>query len=154
MALDYVSATDAILSTLKVQWDADTPAIVGGAAPVLVFDTNEQTLKPNPEDSTKPWARAVVRHGGAQKVTLNNAVGQGRYRRMGLVWVQIYVPFSDGSAYTTAQRLAQVAQKAYEGRRSGGGEVVFTESAIQDRAPEGQWFRYDVKTSFYWDEIK
>lgn len=154
MALDIVSATDAILSQLKVYWDANTPAYNSGQPVLLVFDTMEMDLKPHPETTNNPWARAVVRHAGARKATLANSAGQGRYRRLGLAWVQIYVPAVDGSAYTTAQRLAQVAQKAYEGKRTAGGEVVFTECTILDRSPEGQWFRYDVKASFYWDEIK
>lgn len=154
MALDIISATDAILSTFKTYWDANSTAYNSGQPVPLVFDISEMDLKPHPEDSSKPWARAVVRHATARKATLQNAAGQGRYRRTGLAWVQIYVPFVDGSAYTTAQRLAVVAQKAYEGKRTGGGEVVFMDCAILDRAPEGQWFRYDVKASFYWDEIK
>jgi hypothetical protein len=73
------------------------------------------------------------------------------------VWVQIFVPATGGIAWTTAQALAIVAQKAYEGKRAGGtlpGDVVFLDASIFDRDLDGAWARADCKVQFYWDETK
>lgn len=154
MAIDYVDAEDAILGALKTQWDADTPALNRGVVPQLVYEAEEQDLKPHPRDGTAPWARVVVRHADAMKVTLNNDVGTARYRRVGLVWIQVFAPANDATGRTLGQRLAMVAQKAYEGKRAANGEVVFTRAAISERLKDGPWFLFDVKVSFYWDQIR
>lgn len=154
MALTYESAVDAILGRLKTRWDADTPALVSSADPVtLVYEQEEQDLKPHPRDTAVPWARAVVRHFNAAKVTLNCEAGTARYRRMGLVWVQVFVPSTMGApGWTLAQKLAMTAQKAYEGQRELG--VVFTDSIIIEKPKDGALFSFDIKTSFYWDQIR
>lgn len=146
-------AEDAILGTLKAAWDANTPAITT-TAPQLVYEFLEPDLKPHPADSTQPWARVVIRHTDAGKMTLANSDGVARYRRIGLVWVQIYMPAGFGSAWTTAGSLAVVARNAYEGKRALGGRVVFGKVPIIDVAKDGAWVRKDVKASFYWDEVK
>lgn len=153
MALTYEAAVDAILGRLKTKWDADTPALTGSSAPALVYEQKEQDLKPHPRDTGAPWARAVVRHFDAKKVTLNCEAGTARYRRWGVAWVQVFVPSKMGApGWTLAQRLAMTAQSAYEGQREQG--VVFTESIIIEKPKDGALFAFDVKTSFYWDEIR
>lgn len=155
MAFDYVQAVDAILGTIKVAWDAGTPALTGGPVPQLVFESLENDLKPHPRDGTLPWARAVVRHADASKITLNNDVGTARYRRIGVAWVQVFVPATSAKEWTLGQQLAMVAQNAYEGKRAGEGKsVVFTKVSIQDRPKDGAFYVFDVKANFYWDQIK
>jgi len=73
---------------------------------------------------------------------------------MGIAWIQVYAPRQGAKFYTMAQKLAMVAQKAYEGRRSPGDSVVYTSAAIMDQPVEAGWYRYDCKVSFYWDEIR
>lgn len=155
MALQLDSAVDAILTTFKVAWDANTPALNGGAAPAVVYEATEEDLKPHPRVGTAPWARAVIRHGDARKVTLNsNGDRLARYRREGILWVQIFTPVGSPPNWLLCQKLAMVVQTALEGNRAAGDQVVFTKSAIQDRDRDSNWFLYDVKTGFYWDELK
>jgi hypothetical protein len=149
-----VEATDLILGQFKTRWDADSGALNGSVVPTIVYEATEPDLKPHPRDSALPWARIVVRHNDAIKVTLNCENGTARYRRTGLAWVQVFVPSDGAEAWTKAQRLAIVAQKAYEGQRAAGGAVVFTKAAILDRPKDGPWFTFDIKVNFYWDEVK
>ena len=163
MALTFLTAEDAILSTINTAWQANAGAFNGGTPPVLLFESTERSLKPpHPRDTTKPWARAVIRHGESKKVTLNNDVGTGRYRRFGIVWVQVFVPFADGSAWTIAQQLAEVARAAFEGKAvappgaataDGVRGVVYTAATVQDKGEDGVFVRYDMKANFYWDAI-
>lgn len=156
MATTLDTAVDAILSTFKVRWDTDTPAITGGDVPLVCYEATEEDLKTHPKDSTLPWARLVIRHAnGPGKVTLNNAAGCARYRRTGIVWVQVFTPSGSPPNWLLCQKLARVAQDAYEGKRAAeGNSVVFTKATIIDKPKENAWFRYDVKVEFYWDEIK
>jgi hypothetical protein len=152
MATDYLSATDSILSKFKVAWDANSPALVGGSAPTVVYESTESDLKPHPRDSGSPWARIVIRHGDGNKVTLNNEAGTARYRRIGIVWVQVFTKNEGAENWTLGQQLAQVAHRAFEGERFPGG--VFTKTATFDRPRDGAWITFDVKANFYWDEIR
>jgi hypothetical protein len=150
----YNQAEDSILGVLKTKWDADTPALNGATIVPLVYELTEPDLKQHPRDSAKPWARVVVRHADAGKTSLTASDKTARYRRVGIVWVQVFVPAGYGSAFTLARQLAQVAQAAYEGKRSPDGAVVFTKAAIADMTKDGAWVRRDMKASFYWDEVK
>jgi hypothetical protein len=150
----YNAAEDAILAALKVKWDADTPALNSAVPVTLVYELTEPDLKPHPRDSNKPWARVIVRHADAGKTSLTSSDKTARYRRVGIVWVQVFAPGSYGSAFTLARQLAQVAQAAYEGKRSPDGSVVFTKAAITDSQKDGAFVRRDMKASFYWDEVK
>lgn len=153
MAITYETAIDAILGTLKTKWDSDTTAIAGSVPP-LVFEADEPSLKVHPKDTTEPWARAVLRHADAFKATLASDTGTARYRRVGILWVQVFTPVGKAENWTLAQRLAAVVQSAFEGQRAGSGDVVFTKSVILDAPRESSWWRYDVRTDFYWDEIR
>lgn len=154
MSTNLISATDAILASLKTQWDADTPAITT-TIPVVVNEILEPDLKEHPRQTGLPWARIAIRHATGRKVTLNNDAGTARYRREGIVWIQVFVPRNDGSSYTTIQQLAMVAVKAYEGKRAGpAGDVVYTDVSMQEKPIDGSFLHYDVKVAFYWDEIR
>lgn len=159
MSTDIVSATDSILAAFKVAWDAGSPAFNGGVIPTIVYEMLEPDLKPHPRDESLAWVRVVIRHLSSMKVTLTSATGSARYRREGIVWLQIFVPRTSALDYTNTQRLAIVAQKAYEGKRAGlgggsAGDVQFYDVAIMERPMEAGFVRYDVKTKFCYDETK
>lgn len=153
MADSYQTAINAILSTFTVAWNANTPAVTLGAAPVIVYEDIERDLKPHPSDSTVPWTRIIVRHSDSNKVTLASATGMARYRRVGIAWVQVYVPFVDGTSAPICRALASVARLAFEGKRALSGELVYDKTAVIDRAAENAFLRRDVKVEFHWDEI-
>jgi|ERR1035437_721134 hypothetical protein len=149
----YVDADNAILRTLKMKWDDDTASLTGGVVPQMVYEFLEPDMKPHPRDGKHPWARVVIRHNDATKATMSNSEGMARYRRFGLVWVQVFVPATSATSWMLAQQLASVAQLAYEGKRASGGNVVFTKAQVVDKAREGAWVCKDMKAWFYWDEI-
>lgn len=144
---DVVDATDLILGALRTRWLADTPAITG-TAPTLVYEPTEPDVTPHPRDTAEPWARVTVRHATGKAASLGNR----RFVRTGTVWVQIFVPFTDGEAWTIAQRLAQVAQNAYEGQQVGG--VLFPSVATPERGRDGSFWRHDCVATFEYHEIK
>lgn len=154
MSTNLVSATDAILSTLKTAWDAGAPAIVGGPATAPVYEILEPDLKPHPRDSGNSWCRITIRHNDdSKKVSLTDSARRARYRRTGLAWVQVFSPRKGASYYTQLQALATLVGHAFEGKRSAADGVNYTQVAVIDQPPEAAWFRYDVKVAFMWDEI-
>lgn len=154
MALDYGTATDAILGRFKETMDAASPILNGGDPLVLVFEPSEQDLAPHPKDSDIAWARAVVRHADASKATLANSAGVARYRRVGKLWVQIFVPAHGAKDWTKAQQLAMVAQAGFEGKRTAGDGVLFLSSSITEVPRDGAYYRFDLKVVFTWDQIR
>jgi hypothetical protein len=152
MATTLVDATDAILSQFRTVWNAGAGALVGGSAPEIVYEALEPDLKVHPRDSSNPWVRIVIRHNDAPKVSLTNAEGVAKYRRVGIVWMQVFCPAAGGQNWTLGQRLAMLAQTAFEGKRAG--SVVFTKVAINDRPRDGAWLTFDVKGNFYWEEVR
>lgn len=148
---DMVAAENAMLLRLKTAWDADATAIAG-SLPEIVYALTHRDLMPEQRDTANAWTRITIRHGDSRKVTLANDVGAARYRRTGVLFVQIFVPFVDASSYTVCQRLAMLAQSAYEGERDT--DLVYKTASIQDRAPDGGFVRRDVVVTWYYDEIR
>lgn len=145
---DIVSATDLIIKAFTTVWAAGSPSIVGGAAPAIVTEAIEQSLKPHPSDGNAPWVRITVRHATGQSA----ALGNHKFAKTGTVFVQIFVPFKDGSAYSVAQALAKLAASAYEGERAGG--VTFPAVATPERGRDGTFYRCDCIAEFVYHETK
>lgn len=143
-----VDATDSIIQRFMEQWTADAGTVVGGSAPVVVNEATEADMKPHPRDTTAPWARITVRHATGRARSLGNR----HFAKTGSVYVNIFVPFQSGDAYTTAQRLAEVAKNAYEGKRAGG--VWFPSVSTPERGREGSWWQVDCIASFQYHEFK
>jgi hypothetical protein len=148
MAIGYDDACDAILSIAKVAWDAEAPALNGSVLPTLVYENKEKDLKPHPRDTGKAWARVVIRHATGAAA----ALGQHRFRRTGIVWGQVYVPYADARSPAQTSALARVLQKAYEVTR--GSAVSFKDVTVAEKGPDGVFYRVDCTAKFWWDEIR
>lgn len=148
MAIGYDDACDTILSLGKVAWDAEAPSLNETVLPVLVYENIEKDLKPHPRDSKKTWARLVIRHSTGAAA----ALGQHRFRRTGIVWGQVFVPYEDGLSPAKASALARILQKAYEVTR--GSAVSFKDVTVAEKGPDGVFYRVDCMAKFWWDEIR
>ncbi len=153
MATDIIGATDAVLGAIAAYWTANAGVIVGGSPPTLLFEANERDLKPHPADSVDPWARAVVRHGTSPPAPIRGQFPK-LFWRTGIAFIQIFVPNKDATSYTVAQGLANVARRAYEGKRMGMGDsVVFERVDIREQGIDGAWYRADVIGHFRFSEL-
>lgn len=159
-SLTHATAIDAILGALTTSWNAVTPTYNNGVPATLLFESTARSLKP-PVASPLLYGRAVIRHSTSKKVTLNNAAGTGRYRHVGILWVQIFVPFTDGSAWTVGQNIGDTIRQPFEGTTVGPATspatingVVFTSATLQDHSEDGTFVRLDLKVEFYWESIR
>jgi hypothetical protein len=144
MTVTRTEARDEILAQFKTVWDAG-PESTG----VLVRYPDA----PNDPPSTQvSWARVTVQHNptGGQ-ATLSGAQGKRRYRRFGLVTVQIFTIFGQG--LVLADRLSETAQVAFEGVSTPGGVIFRSVNAVEiGRSKE--WFQTNVVAQFEYDEVK
>ena len=144
----FDTARDEILGLFKASWDAETPAVNGGAVPRVEWQgVDAQT----PPPVGAPWARVTVRHSNTTVHTLAPA-GSRRFTRTGLVTVQIFTPTIDGGGLSLAEKLATIARKAYEGRGTASG-IWFRNARIQEIGmdPAG-WYQMNVLVEFRYDE--
>lgn len=140
---DIALARDAIISLFKTAWEAQTPPV-----PTLFFED----IHFDRQDTNTVWARIIVRHTTGFQATLSTGSGNRRFRRLGLVNVEIYTP--PGSGLTEADKFAKVALDAFEGNSTALDAVVFRNVRVNELGQTGQWYQTNVICEFDYDEVK
>lgn len=133
---------DAIQTLFKTAWDAQTPPV-----PVVLYEDVVVDIPP----ATDPWVRVTVRHGPSTQVTLGETGGR-RFRRLGVVTVQVFTPVGDGM--TLNDTLSDVAVNAFEGKSTGGDEVEFRNVTASEVGVDSDWFQTNVTADFEYDAVK
>ena len=98
------------------------------------------------------WCRLVVAFTNSAQATLGGETGNRRFRRVGIVTVQIFTDFGDGQV--TADRLAQIAVNAFEGEVTSPGRVIFRNVRAVDVGRDGPWTQTNVLAEIEYDEVK
>lgn len=152
MATTLQIAIREIYGRLKEQWDADTPAIIGGspAAPaLLLYDEAEWTGRPD-ADRDLAWGRAKIIHSDGEQATLAGTAGT-LFRNYGVITVQCFAPMRDNTGALVARRLAEVVKTAFQGRNTT--NVWFRQVRYNEVGREGTWYQMNVVANFEWDEV-
>lgn len=150
MVATFLTARDEIQSIFKVTWDADTPAITGGAIPKIFFEgVGEKDFSP----SAAPWARISIRHTLGEQATLSDENGKRRFEKFGIVTVQIFVPLKSDDVLTLFEQLAQVGKKAFEGEETTTSNIWFQNVRINEVGVDDPWFQVNVVAEFRYDEL-
>lgn len=134
-------ARNLITAHFQTAWDAQTPPV-----PLLIYDDRHTDLPDN-----APYARITVRHNVMDQRTLG-ATGNRRFRRFGVVTVQIFAISNQGLAL--ADVFAKVALDAFEGKNTASDQVEFRNARINEIGEDGPWFQINVVSDFDYDEIK
>lgn len=145
MTATRTQARDEILTQFKTVWDAG-PESTG----VLVRYPDAPS---DPPSTQVPWVRMTVQHNptGGQ-VTLRGAIGERRFRRFGIVTVQVFTIFGEGMVL--ADRLSEIVQGAFEGVRTSPGGVIFRAVNAVEIGKSKEWFQTNVLAQFEYDEVK
>lgn len=139
----FTAARDAIIGHFRTEWNAQSAPV----PEVLYQDDKKDT--PSGNDS---WARVTVLHNVSGQVTMGPPNNR-RFRRQGLVTVQIFTPFGDG--LTDSDIFAKVALDAFEGKETGGGDTVeFRNVRMEEIGQNGNWHQTNVIAEFEYDEVK
>lgn len=143
MTATIQQARDEILSTLTTAWLGD-PA--SADLPMLYPDRSQEPPKQG------AWARVTVQHNTGRQVTLSGETGARRFRRTGIVTVQIFTPLGDG--LTLGDELTMIAGRAFEGITTASG-VIFRNVRNHEVGKDKQgWFQTNVLADFEYDEVR
>lgn len=143
MALSsFVEARDEILTLFRTAWIAQAPPV----PPVIYGDIESDP----PKDGTA-WATAKVLHSISNQATLGES-GNRRFRRHGLVVINIYTPAGDG--LVAADAMSKVALDAFEGKTSASGSIWFKNVHMSEGGQDGNWHNSQVMAEFEYDEVK
>lgn len=143
MSLTRKEAIDEIGALFKAAWDTT------GYGTRVKYDNVGTTSVP-PADQV-PWARVSLRHVTSRQASLAGANGTRRFRRTGVLTVQVFEP--PGRGLSGGTDLAKIVQDAFEGITSPGG-VIFRDVAINEVGPDGDFYQTNVVAFFEYDEIK
>lgn len=100
----------------------------------------------NSHSKDKPWVRLTVLQGNSSQVEMGN---KRRWRRPGVVEIQIFLPTGDGTGMAT--ELADTVRDIYEGSTISG--VLFRATSLGPGTVDGPWRQYNVTTPFQADEL-
>jgi len=95
------------------------------------------------------WVRLSVLNGAGGQHTLNKP-GARIYRRLGIVFAEIFVPTDAGIAL--ADSLGQAVLTIFEGKRIG--EVSLNDGVLLEVGPQGRWFKMNATIALDYDETK
>lgn len=143
MSLTRKEAVDEICAVFKTAWDT-----TGHGSRVKYDNVGNTSVPPSGQD---PWARVAIRHATSAQASLSGTVGSRRFRRTGVLTVQVFEPAGQGLSGTTD--LPKIVQDAFEGVSTPGG-VWFRDVAINEIGPDKSYFQTNVVAFFEYDEIK
>ena len=144
------TARDDIIGLFRTAWLAD---VESQNVPLFYWDI------PNPAPSGEDgdgnpvsWARVSVQHlPGQHQATLSGDTGQRRWRRTGIVTVQIFAPY--GTGLSIGDKLGMVALRAFEGQSTPSG-IWFRDVSFQEVGQDSIWFNSNVSATFEYDEVR
>lgn len=99
--------------------------------------------------SNKAWARVVTRQLVSAQETLGR-IGARRFRREGIIIIQIFVPPDTGTR--EARELAKAAADIYEGVSFS--SVDCTNAQIAEISDQPSWFQVNVEVDYAYEESR
>ena len=106
--------------------------------------------------STLPGKLPTIQHNEFTQATLGGKPSQGgagrRFRRNGVVTVQIFTPFGDG--LTTSDPLVDLVIDALEGEETGSDRIEFKNVSANEVGHDGVWHQTNVTAEFEYDRVK
>lgn len=136
------AARDEILAFFRTAWTANGES---SSVPVLWDDVKGEI------PANTAWARVTVQHASGEQATLSDHVGNRKFRREGLVTIQVFTQFGQG--LRKADVLGKIAADAFEGKATQN-QIWFRDVTVNEIGQSGDWFQTNVLVSFIYDEIK
>lgn len=149
MTATLEEARDDIIELFRTAWKADTESQSVG----LVYWDVPSSAPTGHDANGDPvsWARVFVQHTGGGQASLSGDTGRRRWRRTGVVTVQIFTPY--GTGLSKADKLSMVAMRAFEGQSTSSG-IWFRDVNFQEVGQDSIWFQSNVSATFEYDEVR
>lgn len=139
MNLDEAEAD--IRKFFAAAWAAAFPS----STPLIAWPDIEFTIPEN-----KTWLRFNCQENGGQQVAMGDP-GNNRFRRFGIVTVQVFQPRGSGSK--DARTKASAARNIFTGAQTTGG-VTFIDVSARQIGDDGHgYYQINVLAPFWYDEI-
>ena len=132
--MNFGQAEAAVRKYFNAQWDKLTDI----AWPDMDFDTPNET-----------WVRFSMKNNDGFQASFGNP-GNNRFRRKGMVYVQVFQ--KEGKGSTDARAKADVAADIFMADELSG--VTFYNVNAKDIGPDGNgWYQWNVSAEFRYDRI-
>jgi len=126
-------------STIRQRFDAEWPLLHPG----VVHTFGDVETDPPDADT---WVRVSTLSGAQTQVSMGKL---RRFRRVGVVIVQIFVPAGGGDG--VARELADSVAAIYQGRTVNG--VIFRGTGLTRVGADGAWVQYNASTPYQADDL-
>lgn len=143
--MTYEQAINDMFSQFFTIWQAGASAIVG-YTPEVIWHGVEEGVTP---DRSKFWARASHKTALTEQAAFT--VGSKHFTTKGILYIQVFCPFTTQKAVGLGRKLAVLVRNAYSGKESAGG-VWFRNPKIVDRPVDKDWFQLVVSVEYTFDE--
>lgn len=143
--MSYSSIHNAIRKNLEALWTDN--------AIESRFDNNlKDPPDPDPterDDEKVGWVRNSIRIPASEQASIGAV--KNRWRRFGIVIVQVFVPMNTGDA--RALQIVDLFVEKFEGKDIDG--ITFREATPSKVVPsDGPWYQVNTSCSFFVDELK
>ncbi len=140
MAATYKAARDDLSNFATAAWNTAVAAI--SPTPPLFYDN----LNQNPPDDGSVWGRLSIQNFDGTRSSLGSA--NARFRRIGMLFVQVFVPIGDGTLISD-----QIADSLVEAFEDAGaiGNIWFRDIGQREVGPDGTFHQVNVEVAFTFD---
>lgn len=135
---------------VKTAWDAG----VATTGKVLVFDNITKDIPTDEVGATGDpplWGAVKVENNLSQASSLRGDGNLRRFRRGGLLFVELYTPAGNG--LSSADEAVKVVLDGTEGQTTANG-VYFRNAQVREEGVSGPWFLTVIAVEFEYDEVK
>lgn len=139
----FVTARDEIQGLFKEAWDDISPT-----PPTVQWEGVAVAGSPGADEA---FARVYVRHTAAEQSALSNEAGVRKWRRIGIITVQIFTPLLGPGGLNPGADYAIVARDAFQGKATASG-VWFRNVRINEIGARDAWFQFNVIAEFEYEE--
>lgn len=144
------AARSSIYLAVKTAWDAGAST----TGKTLIYENTTANIPPDEVGTTgEPdiWGAVRVLSSNSRVQSLIGAEGVRRYRRVGVVVVELYTPAGNG--LVSAGAVVKVVLDGLEGQTTANG-VYFRDADVREEGVSGPWFLTVVTVNFEYDEVK
>lgn len=147
--IDSISqARDEMFQMLLDAWNADAWGTVQGGKPRILWQGRDEG---DPPPLEAPYARVKALHALGRQETLADQDGVRLWQRVGVLFVQCFGTLPGGRALEDAEYMAQVAQRAYQGKQSESC-IWFRNATITEVGPTDGWYQVNMTVQFDYSE--
>ncbi len=153
MTTTYTGATADMFGLLLPVWNVQVTAALGlSTPPLLRWQGNEEQEIPPGDQYWGRVSRQTLESDQSSLSTCVGTLGGRRYTELGLIFIQLFGPISDGAGQNKLGKAAEPLRNALR-RKSTPNTVWFRRASINELPQEKRWNRLNVVAEFTYDEV-